>query len=188
MVVLSPHFDDAIFSLGQHLIDWIKQGKKIKVINVFTKKIDKGRESNDRDIMVFLGLETENWGLVDGASRIGWNKLLSGEILNQDKKTLSYLEKKIMDIGADVIVAPRGVGGHIDHVLVREAAKKIKNNKVIYYVESPYLWSNIGWFGRVKSFKLASKEKIRLAKIYGKEYQKVIRKWVRLAVEIIVDY
>ena len=174
MVVLSPHFDDAIFSLGQHLIDWIKQGKKIKVINVFTKKIDKGRESN--------------WGLVDGASRIGWNKLLSGEILNQDKKTLSYLEKKIMDIGADVILAPRGVGGHIDHVLVREAAKKIKNNKVIYYVESPYLWSNIGWFGRVKSFKLASKEKIRLAKIYGKEYQKVIRKWVRLAVEIIVDY
>ena len=59
MVVLSPHFDDAIFSLGQHLIDWIKQGKKIKVINVFTKKIDKGRESNDNG---FFGVRNGELG------------------------------------------------------------------------------------------------------------------------------
>jgi LmbE family N-acetylglucosaminyl deacetylase len=37
IVVLSPHLDDAVLSLGQHIIKWKNEGKKIRIVTVFTK-------------------------------------------------------------------------------------------------------------------------------------------------------
>lgn len=189
MVVLSPHFDDAIFSVGQHLIDGVKEGKKIKVINIFTKEIDKYRNKSDLEVMKRLGVERENWGFVDGGFRLSDKKMLfGGKIIKEDSGIKKDIEKKIKNIRAKLVLAPRGVGGHVDHVLIREVAKKVGGEKVQYYVDLPYLWSNINWFGEIKSFKLGSFEKIKLAKIYGREYSLVVRQWVKLMAEMIVDY
>jgi hypothetical protein len=85
-------------------------------------------------------------------------------------------------------LAPRGVGGHVDHVLIREVAKKVCKNRIKYYIDLPYFWLNFNWWGGIKSFKWVSKEKINLAKGYGKEYKLVVKRWVKLIIEMVVDY
>ena len=57
-----------------------------------------------------------------------------------------------------------------------------------YYIDLPYFWSNINWWGKIKSVKIGGREKIKLASVYGKEYKTVVRRWVKLSIEMIVCY
>lgn len=36
ITILSPHLDDAALSLGEHILDWKKQGKSIQIVNCFS--------------------------------------------------------------------------------------------------------------------------------------------------------
>ena len=195
VVVLSPHLDDAVFSLGQHLIEWIEQGKKIKIINIFTKfgnieiDLEKYRKEKDKKVMDYLKVKWENWNFTDGGFRLSDKKMLfGGKIIKEDDNLKKNIEKRLKKIKADLVLAPRGVGGHVDHILVREMARKIMDSKIEYYIDLPYLWSNFGWYGKIKSFKLGSRRKNKLAREYGKEYEKVVRRWWKLFGEMIVDY
>ncbi|MEM8932071.1 MAG: PIG-L family deacetylase [Acidobacteriota bacterium] len=40
---------------------------------------------------------------------------------------------------ADLIAAPLGVGGHVDHLLVRRAAERVFGQKVAFYEDFPYV-------------------------------------------------
>lgn len=97
VIVFSPHFDDAILSMGGLLSHFVKSGKNIKVINVFTKSflldtpltqrlLRQANMSNvvtyflarideDKEAFKKLGIKNvENLGFIDGAWRIGENK------------------------------------------------------------------------------------------------------------------
>jgi hypothetical protein len=39
---------------------------------------------------------------------------------------------------SDIVLAPLGVGGHVDHVIVRRAAEALDQPLVLYYPEIPY--------------------------------------------------
>ena len=93
VVILSPHMDDAVLSLGQHILKWKKEDKKIKIItmvnsfgenktipnyskdyvnksgfkNVFD--FEKARREEDKMVMEKLKVDYEYWSVIDASFR-----------------------------------------------------------------------------------------------------------------------
>lgn len=91
--VISPHFDDAVLSCAQHILDWQAEGYEVEVITVFTEfeasvlsedsasfvkecgvkslaAFRKLREREDTEAMKRLGVKKYKWlGFIDGGFR-----------------------------------------------------------------------------------------------------------------------
>lgn len=206
IVVVSPHLDDAILSLGQHLVRWKKEGKKLKVITVFTKfgsgknlpdyskdylkysghslarEFEKVRVKEDVEAMKMLGVDYEHWGFVDAGFREIYDTrkvLLGGVVDTRDGDLQQQIEKKIKKISADLLMVPYGVGGHVDHVMVKAASGEIKNKS--YYLDVPYLWENynfiknLGKIVTAKSLMRGGEEKRRILKAYESQYNLLVK-------------
>jgi LmbE family N-acetylglucosaminyl deacetylase len=66
--------------------------------------------------------------------------VISGRIADDDAGTLEDATQILQRMGGfnlGVVLAPLGVGGHVDHVLVRTAAEQ-SGNRVVYYSDFPY--------------------------------------------------
>lgn len=184
--ILSPHLDDAVLSLGEHIINWKKQGKKIVVITVFTKfrtkknipeyslnyikqsgfesvrDFENFRVKEDIRAMRAMKVEYEHWGFIDAGFRSVYptrNKLLSGKINKIDNQLVKKINNKINKITADLILLPFGVGKHVDHMIIKKAGQNLEKN-ILYYLESPYLWEKLNYFKNLKKiFKKVSFKK-----------------------------
>ncbi len=124
ILVFSPHFDDAIFSMGSLLTTLVNLNKKIKVINVFTqgsqiiseknskllkqaniphsKEYFARRKQEDWEAFQKIGKITiENLDFIDAAWRVGkdnsplYTQTIMGEIHQADKKLAKQVENKI---------------------------------------------------------------------------------------------
>ncbi len=191
--------DDAVLSLGQHILEWKKQGKKVRVVTVFTKfgdgknlpeytadymeksgfnsvvYFEKARVKEDVEAMEMMGVEWEHWDLVDAGFRGNYltrEELLGGEIKKEDKELVEKIVEKIKKCGADEIYLPFGVGGHVDHWIVRTAGERSRKN-IKYYLESPYLWQRLNFIKYLKYFKklkFPNREKDGFLKCYKSQY------------------
>lgn len=221
MVVISPHLDDAVLSLGQHIINWKRENKKILIVTVFT---DFGKENNfpkysreyiaksgfetlkgfkearikeDAEAMEELGVEYEHWGYVDAGFRKN-NKvfcyptkkiLLKNKIVTSEEKMIDELSKKIRKIKTRKILIPYGVGGHVDHFIVKKAGENIVGEKM-FYLESPYLWEDFNFscllkkIFKIKSFLIRIDEKNEILGKYKSQYP--LWKKVNLYFEVVV--
>jgi len=64
--------------------------------------------------------------------------------------------------GADLIVAPLGVGGHIDHLMTRLVAEKISpDDRLAYYVDFPYALNPFKWRPKYINTFLSYKQSIQ---------------------------
>jgi len=64
----------------------------------------------------------------------------SGRVSRYDRRTVGVVESLVADLlasGPAVLVAPLGVGSHVDHVLVRDVAAAT-DAPVVYYADLPY--------------------------------------------------
>ena len=150
ILVLSPHRDDAAFSLGLAIDTWLAAGHKVQVLNFFTQSLyapysdAESLHRNDRVSFVSAVRRRED---------IAWNKMLRDRLefhdldlhdaplrLNCDLGELPTLEIRAGDralaraAGAvakltrnatpetTAVLAPLCVGAHIDHRIVRQAA------------------------------------------------------------------
>lgn len=135
IVILSPHFDDAVLSLGQHMVNWKSEGRKIKVITVFTrfgngkflpkysrdyliksgfdsvKSFEEARIREDTEVMKKMRVNYEYWDFIDAGFRSKDNDIF----LYPDKKKL--LEGKI---------------NNIDKIIIKEIFEKINQIKTRY--------------------------------------------------------
>lgn len=208
ILVLSPHLDDAVLSLGSHIIKWKKEGKKIKVITVFNRfgneenipsysknylrksgfdtiaEFEDARNREDRRAMKMMGVDYENWGFVDAGFRGIYGtrgKLLSGVIDKRDKVLIKRIEEKIKKLKSDLLLVPFGVGGHVDHLIVKKVAEEMRIN-INYYLESPYLWQNFNYIKliwkifRIKSVIREKNEKQRILRSYKSQYNLLMDK------------
>ncbi|KKQ30188.1 MAG: hypothetical protein US68_C0016G0011 [Candidatus Shapirobacteria bacterium GW2011_GWE1_38_10] len=198
IVILSPHMDDAVLSLGQHLVNWQKENKKIKIITVMTsfgndekiplyskkyisssgfklvKDFGEARIWEDIGVMENLKVKYEHWGFVDAGFRRNdrgftyptRRGLFNRKISKGDYKMVAEISKKIAKLKSKIILIPAGVGGHVDHLIVKKAAEKSssKTNR-LSYLESPYLWEN---FNFLEIFKNIFKIKSIFAKVGSK--------------------
>lgn len=209
IVILSPHMDDAALSLGQHIMNWVKENKSVKIVTIMTSfgknegipkysrnyviksgfglvmDFETARRNEDVEVMKSLGVEYEHWGFTDGGFR-GKGKsffyypsnddLLSGKIVKEDQKIIEKINRKITGLKAKMFLVPYGVGGHIDHVVLRQAVEKLKMKNKLFYLESPYLWKNFIFLRmlknifKIKSFLINVKAKNKLLKKYKSQY------------------
>lgn len=217
IIVLSPHLDDAVLSLSDHISNWKKQGKLVKIITIFTcfgdsldlprytrdyinksgfkniKLFQKKRIEEDIQAMKMLDVEWEHWGFVDAGFRKLYNTrsaLLGGKIHYKDDIIIHEISKKMLSIDADKVYLPFGIGGHVDHLLVKKSGKVLFKN-IEYYLELPYLWQSwrflkyIYLIFSIKSVELNSKNKYELIKQYTSQYKLLLdycNSWVEITI------
>lgn len=168
IVILSPHSDDAVWSLGGAIAVWSNHAE-ILVITVFDgdppavaaarSREPKHRWRNlrgmtqrrieDKRVAATLGIQSIGLGEVEAAFRIDQ----SGNFICRNPEALFMSDNPALSehghftqIAAklraalhhdDLVVAPIGFGGHIDHVLVHEIARDLSQT-CAFYAEFPY--------------------------------------------------
>jgi LmbE family N-acetylglucosaminyl deacetylase len=153
VTVLSPHPDDAVFSLGLSLAAWSERGIKVRVINFFTVSgfaprcgskdtgvISAVREREDRKALgsISANIEIKSLGLLDAPLRLG---LPVGSVftLEVEMGEVRALQQRM----AGPVIAPLGLGNHIDHLTVRAAAIRQEHKNLAFYEDLPYAaWSS----------------------------------------------
>lgn len=122
------------------------------------------REAEDREALARLGVESVRLGLIDAGFRGGPGRPDYQGLRDLCRERLGPLEHAVLteamrafsELAAfDHVVVPLGVGGHVDHLIVRAAADALWPRRAgrIDYVEFPYglaPWKwNIDTLGRL---------------------------------------
>ena len=163
VTVLSPHRDDAAFSLFLWLSRWSLQPVKLRVINFFTRsgyaphagtgdvrRITAIRKAEDERVFppISTSLEVIDAALLDAPLRLGISvpdvfKPESRSLIKEDQ--IDQLVSFIQPVGAsDLYLGPLGLGGHLDHLAVREAATRtLPPASLGFYEDLPYaMWAS----------------------------------------------
>lgn len=160
-VVVSPHPDDAQLALGGLLA-----AHGGRVIDVFTQETWTRRPyyaerpdlsaalllAEERAACHVLGVELTLLGHVDGAARTPWADafFLPDAALDRPQEVEPELFGALVtDLAAAIpptgpVLTPLAVGGHVDHVLSREAvlalvrAGRLDDARIVFYEDMPY--------------------------------------------------
>lgn len=146
VLAVSPHLDDAVFSAGAALAALARQGADVRVVTTFTRSVpaptgfalacqtDKGlapdvdymalRRAEDEAAMAALGLPAPIHLPLEEAPHRGYDSapaLFAGPRPDDAVATplADALAPHLED--ADLVLAPLGLGNHVDHVQVRAA-------------------------------------------------------------------
>lgn len=159
-LIVSPHLDDAWFDLGGSITKWRAAGEAVSVIDVFSvqswirfdtlppglvtvirKKEEEKNAKRDGVVLEYLDLP-------EGAIR-GY-KLVFPQTIDWAKdqltmrRILTLLPKKSQFQNAASIYFPLGIGGNVDHLLLREAAISLRETilswggRIAFYEDLPY--------------------------------------------------
>lgn len=158
--ILSPHMDDAAYSLGA----WLKNnsGTKTSILTIFSVSnfapyspnehgncaaVTKLRREEERCFALGVGSEHSFLNFLEAPLRGRPNTcdlFVSPDKATEDsiceKLTLSLLES-LSALKPDWLLAPLCIGGHIDHWIVRFAAIRYAMKfrcKIMYYEDLPY--------------------------------------------------
>ena len=164
IVVLSPHRDDAAFSLSLSIGTWIEAGHRVEVVNCFTRSEYAPHaevefiHSNDRlpRVTALRLREDQSWAKMYGARAPRLTDLnlkdaplrlhvtidrVCGLPVNPEDKALVKVPKAVAALTPDAMVVPMALGGHVDHVTVREAivrAGLATEVPTAFYEDLPY--------------------------------------------------
>jgi LmbE family N-acetylglucosaminyl deacetylase len=160
VLAVSPHLDDATFSVGGTLAALTASGHEVTVVTCFTASVpepagfalacqlDKGlpadvdylalRRAEDAAAMAVLGATAVHLGLPEAPHR-GYTSaadLFTGVHEGDDvwRSLTAALERH----DADLWLAPQALGGHVDHVQVLRAVARL-DRPVLWWRDSPYV-------------------------------------------------
>ncbi|WP_206453499.1 PIG-L family deacetylase [Aurantimonas marina] len=174
-LILSPHVDDAALSLGGMLAEHRGDGRRRIVCNVFSDQAYQSglrapthtlaalAAAEDRLAGRILGYESRDGGLAGAQDRhrlplartLGWTEA-SVRLESTFCREIADLAARILDLLArepatgDVrLFAPSGIGGHLDHLLVRLAVCDLLADGALdpaqtqFYEDLPYAAANM---------------------------------------------
>jgi hypothetical protein len=159
--IISPHFDDAIFSLSDLLLNF--KGT-IKLITVFTKecKFDhlkgdyvkyadlKHRKYEDTCAMEQIIKQNPNLKL-----NISYFDLPDHIFRSFGQCPISSIKEKLSNEEIDHIYCPLAIGEHPDHIACYKACSDIfPSHKITYYSEYPYNTLKLNLFKRLFSLNM----------------------------------
>lgn len=152
LAVLSPHLDDAVFSLAITLASCANES--VTVVNVFTRSayapraigrpdISGLRRREDRRALKSAGAQVSirDFRLFDAPVRLA---LETVEVVGPKATTLreedvTAVMQCLRRVHADRVLAPLGLGDHVDHRTVREAATHTyPRRRLAFYEDLPY--------------------------------------------------
>ncbi len=153
ILILSPHIDDAFFSLGYLINHLYKKWHKITIINVFTKtnfllnKNDESAEFVRIQEEKQLGLKYPNITFINLGFKdaiIRWynkNTLFSLIAIKDDLEQIVQIKETLSTyINNQIVLIPLWYWHHTDHVLISYNLKYWKNT--YYYEDLPYAVRN----------------------------------------------
>ncbi len=164
VAILSPHLDDAIFSLSYAIDRWCRLPIELTVVNFFTQseygprtvfrnggqeadraKISAERVREDRRALRTLcaQIRIEDHALMDGPVR---RRTSLQEVFDPNSTTIAAAEVAFLatliekHVRRSLVLAPLGLGGHLDHLTLNAAARTAaKHHRVGFYEDAPYI-------------------------------------------------
>lgn len=154
-LILSPHSDDAALSLGA-LVAADRLPRPITLVTVFgsttfgdggrrehVREASSLRRSEDAEFCTALDLTLEYWDFPDACVR--HPELPIGELFRRAERD-NDLPRALSDrlaalasaYSSSLQLAPTGIGGHMDHVLLAEAARRSLGETRAGYADQPY--------------------------------------------------
>lgn len=148
---ISPHLDDAVFSCAALIQQLVAKGTQVIVATVFTKGSDNyaQRRAEDLNTLHLLGAEAIHLDHLDAPDRnppyqtfreiiFGWHEADSSTLQAVTHSLASCLSQT----KATHLYAPLGVGTHVDHRLVHDAARQLQGlTSLIFYEDRPYAYT-----------------------------------------------
>lgn len=136
VLVVSPHLDDAVLSVGASVAAWTAAGSRVVIASVYTagpaladlapsmrKFADyETRRAEDLDACAVVGAEVRRLDQVERAFRKPYLSGWSFFATPPDRKGFATLAKvtaafdALADLAPDQILIPLGIGNHVDHV------------------------------------------------------------------------
>lgn len=158
VTILSPHRDDAAFSLSIALCRWSEAGETLRVINVFTTSeyapqailpsrlsVSSIRSREDRGALAAIDrrirIESLDWLDAPLRLQIDLSAISRPETMKlQSREELDRLARHFRKCFAQgLVLAPLGLGNHVDHRVVNEAAMaSSRNAQLAFYEDLPY--------------------------------------------------
>lgn len=166
ILLISPHFDDAVLSAGQYMADradadvvTVFGGFPITASHVKTPYDKKCGFTNAKDAVVIRRLENEHALALLEARPINL-EFPDSQYENQyaNKVSVNDIVKELQEIvdryDYEYIMAPMGLG-HPDHIKTTEAVKLLQTDKTIYFwediplrvVEPEIVWDRVMQLG-----------------------------------------
>jgi len=145
--VLSPHIDDAIFSLGGMLAKM----QNVRVINIFSRsnytitglgdpnQITPMRKLEELEVCTAIGMRST---FLDVPER----NLRDNQDIEAEWDAIKGIRKEICTDGDLTIYAPLAFGcSHIDHIITKRVAEKLEEiygaHRFVWYEDLPYVCS-----------------------------------------------
>lgn len=165
VLAVSPHLDDAAFSVGATLAALADAGHQVTVATCFTRsqreptgfalacQTDKGlgpevdylalRRAEDTAAMAVLGATPVHLDLPEAPCR-GYTsaaELFAG--VHPDDEVWREVAAALEGLDADLWLAPQGLGGHVDHLQVLRAVASL-GRPTLWWRDSPYVLRDPG--------------------------------------------
>jgi len=159
VLAVSPHLDDAVFSVGATLARLADAGHEVTVVTCFTASVpdptgfalacqtDKGlppevdymdlRRAEDRAATAVVGAAPEHLPLAEAPHR-GYGSaaaLFAG--VRPDDLVWQDVRTALQALDADLWLAPQGLGGHVDHLQVVRAVAAL-GRPTLWWRDAPY--------------------------------------------------
>ncbi len=158
LTILSPHRDDAVFSLFICLAKWsMFPSLNVKVLNFFTESayapyssasdassVSGIRKREDSRVLASISrsIQVIDRDFLDAPLRLG---IPSDVVCNSETRAMigesliEQLTKNLSQGGAELAMSPLGLGNHVDHIAVRLAAvRAIGPGNLGFYEDLPY--------------------------------------------------
>ena len=158
LTILSPHYDDGAFSLSIALSRWSKLPVQLTVANFFTQSqyapyvlskqvspVSAIRRREDRLALSLIDrrIRVESLGLIDAPLRFG----VSADAVSSPETRALQTQAEIASLAHRIhkyfirgmVLAPLGLGDHVDHLAVKQAALASSvPYKLAFYEDLPY--------------------------------------------------
>lgn len=169
VLILSPHYDDAVYSCGGTIYQLIKQGKSVSILTIMggiptlplsdtpiLKDLQQRWDLGDNQVMerrkedeaaakilgaraLYLDIPDCIYRQYEGQALYPSEESLWGEVQPNDPAHAVLAKQDLDDYS--LIYAPLGAGRHVDHQLVRGWALRLQaqGREIRFYQDYPYM-------------------------------------------------
>jgi LmbE family N-acetylglucosaminyl deacetylase len=149
VLYVSPHPDDVAFSASARLLADRAAGHDVIVVTLFAPAGGPdavgdaaARAAEDERFAALTGARLVAGGFTDAiVRRPRYRSLrrLFGPLAADEEPLVEEVRARLESFAAGRVVAPLGVGDHVDHQIAHAAARRLKSAQILYYEDVPYV-------------------------------------------------